>query len=284
MTSSVASGDLTLRDRALFYLINQYQIKGYSSYDVGSVEIPFLPVQGSEKKLQTPRGCFINERSAVLGFDILRRDLQLHPTKFGVQANPPMSECVDRLIHNPPRTYRNAREIFAYFASRVIEMDNKHVEQLANADIVPIKGKSSTSNEKSGQSENIKHIAPSLCFLGDGENYADIFDYVDFGQDANVFLLKCGSKHEPNSQELAARVISEPTRVYTALEMPRYLELLRNLADSWQTIKKNKALVRNVKAAPFLVGYRELASKGAKPSSDDDDEEEESTCKFLIFF
>ena len=280
MASSVTSGDLMLRDRALSYLINQFQIKGYSSFDVASVQTPFLPVQGSEKKLQTPRGCFINERSAILGFDILRRDLHLHPTKFGVQANPPISECVERLLRNPPQTNRNARDVFAYFASRLIELENRHVQVLADAAIVPIKSKSSMSLEKISSSDSVRHIAPNLCFLGDGDKYADIFDYADFGEDANAFLLRCGSKHEPNTQELAAKVIREPTRVYTALEMPRYLELLRNLADSWQTLKKNKGLVRDMRAAPFLLGYRELASKSTKsPANDDDDDEDPSTVR-----
>lgn len=279
MASSVASGDLTLRDRALAYLINQYHIKGYSNFDVASVQTPFLPIEGSEKKLQTPRGCFVNERSAILGFDILRKDLYLHPTKFGVQANPLMSECVGRLLQNPPQTHRNARQVFAYFASRLTELENKHVQTLADAAIVPIKGKSNIS-EKTTSSDGVRHIAPSLCFLGDGDRYADIFDYADFGEDANAFLLRCGSKHEPNTQELAAKVIREPARVYTALETPRYLELLRNLANSWQTLKRNKDLVRDMRAAPFLLGYRELASKNAKSHAlDDDDEEDQSTVR-----
>ena len=279
MASSVASGDLTLRDRAFSYLINQYQIKGYSAFDVASVQTPFLPIQGSEKKLQTPRGCFINERSAILGFDILRRDLHLHPTKFGVQANPPMSECVERLLQNPPQTHRNAREVFAYFTSRLIELEQKHADMVANAAIVPVKSKTIVPSEKISSSDNVRHIAPNLCFLGNDDKYAEIFDYDDFG-DGNHFLMRCGSKHEPNTQELAAKVIREPTRVYTALEMPKYLELLRNLADSWQTLKKNKGLVRDMRSAPFLLGYRELASKNVKsPARDEDEEDEESTVR-----
>ena len=280
MIASSASSDCSLYDRALSYLINQYQLKGYANFDAAAVVTPFLPVQGSEKKLQIPTQCFVNERSAILGFDTLRRDLHLHASKLGVQSNPPISECVERLIQNPPRTHRNAREVFAYFASRVTELQNIHVEKLGDANIVPLKIKPISKPEKAESSDSMRHIAPTLCFLGDDIKYGDIFDYVDFGQDANVFLLKCGSKHEPNTQELAAKVIREPTRVYTALEMPRYLDLLRNLADSWQTLKKNKALIRDMRSAPFLLGYRDLASKTNRlEAEDDDDEEEESTVR-----
>lgn len=280
MVKSCASGDVALRDRALSYLINQYQLKGYANFSAAAIATPFLPVEGSETRLQTPSKCFINERSALLGFEILQRNLKPHASKFGVQSDPPMAKCVERLIQNPPRSHRNAREIFAYFASRVTELDNTLVGKLVDADIVPLKARSNPKSEKAELSGDVRYIAPSLCFLGDDIKYADIFDYVDFGQDANVFLLKCGSKHEPNTQELAAKVIREPTRVYTALETTRYLDLLRNLADSWETLKKNKTLVRDMKSAPFLLGYRELASKSGNAQAEDDDgEEEEATVR-----
>lgn len=265
MASAAASGDLALRDRALGYLINQFQLKGYASFDTIIVMTPYLPVQGSEKRLQIPQRCFLNERNAILGFDILRRDLHPHASKFGVQINPPMSECIDRLIRNPPPTHRHAREVFGYFASRVTELDSNHVTRLGETAIVPLTRY--RNGEKADSSVDVRHIAPNDCFLGDGDKFADIFDYVDFGQDPNVFLLKCGSKHEPNTQELATKVIREPARVYTALETPKYLDLLRNLASSWPTLKKNKALAREMKTAPFLLGYRELVSKTARRSS-----------------
>lgn len=280
MAVSSASGNLVLRDRAFSYLINQYQIKGYASFDATAITTPFLPVQGSEKKLQIPSQCFVNERSALLGFDILRRDLHLHASKFGVQVDPPVAECVERLILNPPQSHRNARDVFAYFASRLTELQSTHVGKLGDARIVPIKSKSPSNLEKTDSSESLRHVAPTMCFLGDDIKYADIFDYVDFAQDANVFLLKCGSKHEPNTQELAAKVISEPTRVYTALETTRYLDMLRILADSWDTLKKNKTLVRDMKSAPFLLGYRELVSDNNKlEANDNGGEEEEPTIR-----
>ena len=265
MASAAASGDVARRDRALGYLLNQYHLKGYSSFDSKTVVTPYLPIQGSEKRLQIPQRCFLNEQSAILGFDILRRDLHPHASKFGVQFNPPITDCIERLIENPPPTHRNAREIFAYFASRVIELDSSSVTRIGETAVVPLA--KTKHNEKADLSYNVRYLAPKDCFLGDGDKFADIFDYVDFGQDANVFLLKCGSKHEPNTQELAAKVIREPARVYTSLETPKYLDLLRNLASAWPTLKKNKALAKDMKAAPFLLGYRELVSKFTRRSS-----------------
>lgn len=262
MASAASSGDSGLRDRALGYLINQFQLKGYSSFDTTTVMTPYLPLEGFEKRLQIPQRCFTNERNAILGFDILRRDLHLHASKFGVSINPPMVECVDRLLKNPPTTHRNAREMFGYFASRVTQLDDNSVTKIGSSAIVPLT--KSRNGDKTEHVENIRYVAPNDCFLGDGDKFADIFDYVDFGQDANVFLLKCGSKHEPSTQELAAKVVREPARVYTSLEISRYLDLLRMLADSWPTLKKNKSLVKDMKASSFLLGYRELLSKNTQ--------------------
>ena len=100
---SSSTGDFSLRNRALSYLINQYQLKGYANFNAAAITTPFLPIEGSEKRLQTPAECFANERSALLGFDILRRDLHPNAAKFGVQPDPPISKCVERLIQNPPQ-------------------------------------------------------------------------------------------------------------------------------------------------------------------------------------
>ena len=275
MSTAAASGDLALRDQALRYFIDYHQTKGYSQYDHSSVTSGYLPIEGSEKTVATPNNCFSNERAAIMGFDILRRDLHVHALKFGVKPDPPIAECVSRLISNPPQSKRNAREVFAYFASRLSEMHDRYAETLSGASVVPVAAKSSSiASPRSENPERIVHIPPRVCFLGDGEKYADIFDYVDFGQEANTFLLRVGSKHEPSTIELTKLLVREPARIFLVLGDTRYLELLRNVAaTSWRTLKKDKALVKEMKAAKCLLAYREISSKG------DYEEEEESGIK-----
>ena len=268
MSIAAANGDLPLRDQAMRYFIDHYQMKGYSIYDHSSVTTEYLPIQGSEKKVASPNDCFSNERSAIMGFDILRRDLHVHASKFGVKPDPPIAECVNRLIQNPPQSRRAAREVFSYLASRVSEMHDRYAETLSGASIIPI-----IANTKGEGSERLIHIPPRICFLGDGEKYADIFDYVDFGQEANIFLLRVGSKHEPSTAELTKLLVREPARIFSVLGHTRYLELLRSVANSWRTLKKDKALVKDMKAAKCLLAYREISSRG------DNEEEEESEIK-----
>lgn len=277
MSTAAASGNLPLRDQALKYLIDYHQTKGYSQYDHSSVTSGYLPIEGSEKKVATPNNCFSNERAAIMGFDILRRDLHVHALKFGVKPDPPIAECVSRLISNPPQSKRNAREVFAYLASRLSEMQDRYAETLSGASVVPVAAKSSSiASPKVENSERIVHIPPRICFLGDGEKYADIFDYVDFGQEANTFLLRVGSKHEPSTTELTKLLVREPARIFSVLGDTRYLELLRSVATSWRALKKDKALVKDMKAAKCLLAYREISSKSSKG---DYEEEEESGIK-----
>ena len=273
MSTAAANGELSLRDQALRYFIDHHQTKGYSQFNHSSVTSSYLPIESSDKKVATPSDCFSNERAAIMGFNILRRDLHVHASKFGVKSDPPIAECVSRLISNPPHSKRNAREVFSYFASRLSEMQDRYVETLGGASIVPVTSKpTSTANTKAEDSERIVHIPPRICFLGDGEKYSDIFDYVDFGQEANTFLLRVGSKHEPSTVELTKLLVREPARIFSVLGDTRYLELLRNIATSWRTLKKDKALVKDMKAAKCLLAYREINSKSSRGDYDDEEE------------
>ena len=277
MSSAASSQDNTLRDHALKYFIEHHHTRGYAQFDHSSVSLPYLPVQGHEKRAATPITCFSNERAAILGFDILRRDLHGHALKFGVKADPPMSECVKRLMKSPPNSKRNARDVFAYLASRSSDITDRIAETLGDAAIVPVVPR---PNERgigaTEKSENLRHIPPRACFLGDGEKYADIFDYVDFGHEANAFLLRIGSKHEPSTIELAKMLIYEPARTFSVLGDTRYLELLRNIAVSWRSVKRDKTVVNDMKNAKCLLAYREV---GAKANRTDDNDYEDSGIK-----
>ena len=270
MANSSKDQDWTLREHALRYFIEQHQTKGYANFDHSTVTVPYLPIQGSEEKLAGPTEVFVNERSSIFGFSILRRDLQIHAPKFGVKQEPPILECVDRLINSPPTSSRNARDLFSYLASRTTELKPQQIARLSEALIVPVPTKA--VNYEKAAPQRFSYCPPRMCFLGVGERYAEIFDFVDFGQEANTFLLACGSKHEPSTAELAKRLISEPAGIFSILGDARYLELLRSIADSWRTLKKDKALARDLKASRCLLAYKEIPSTDARNENEEEDE------------
>lgn len=287
ISTAAHSGDVQLQDRALRYLVDFHHQHGYSGAAVGASKVAFLPLEGKEKGHASPSRCFTNEQVALLGYEVLRRDLHPHAAKLGVQANPPINECVVWLIKNPPESHRSARQLFEYFASRLHELGGQPVDVLSKADIVPVPVKSISASEKQS---SFKRLQPNMCFLGSGGRYADIFDYVDFGEAANAFLIRCGSKPEPSTYELAKLVVQEPARVFSTFNgTEKYLGLLAALAQSWSTLKKDKSLVRAMRTSPFLLASIEhqSSSKSARDSAaenpdfddDDDDDDEQGTIK-----
>ena len=274
MSQASGAQNWTLRDRAMKYFIDHHQTKGYANFDHSKISTPYLPIHGNEKSFAVPSHIFVNEKAAVLGFDVLRRDLQIHALKFGVKQDPPIADCVKRVIERPPNSTRTAREMFSYLATRVGELNAQNTEMLSSARIVPVKRESPdpVSNKQNEKSQNYQLNPPRMCFLGTGEKYVEIFDFVDFGHEANNFLLACGSKHEPSTIELARRLISEPAGILLVLGDERYLELLRNVAGAWRTLRKDKNLVRDLKGANCLLAYKEMSSK-ASPAEQDEEEE-----------
>jgi len=259
IAKAAANGNTTHRDYVLKYFVANHFQHGYSVAQTAETKIPYLPLEGEDPtNAVLPTQCFTNANSSVLGFNLLRKDLHPYAARLGVQSDPPIMECVDRLVKDPPETKRRAAELFSYFGTRLLELSGRPLEVLQQANFVPVHSRTPDSKTP------IRHLPPRLCFLGDGagNKYTEIFAYVDFGRDANSFLLKCGSKHEPSTLELAQLVVREPARIFTVFESPeRYLELLRTFAAAWSSLKKDKALVKDMKKVPFLLGYKDSPSE-----------------------
>ncbi|MCJ1472983.1 hypothetical protein MMC13_001632, partial [Lambiella insularis] len=263
IASAGANGNFGLRDRALKYFVNFHFQHGYSVQETAATKIPYLPLEGEDPTTSVlPTQCYTDQSSKIMGFRILRKDLHPHAARLGVEAHPPILDCVDRLVQNPPQTHRKATDLFSYFATRLNDINGRPLEILSQASFVPVSVKPRSSTPKG----SVRFLPPRLCFLGTGndDKYAEIFDYEDFGSTANSFLLRCGSKHEPSTQELAQLVVREPARVFTVFDSPdKYLDLLRTMAASWPILKKDKALVKDMKKAPFLIGYKEFAAQNS---------------------
>ncbi|KAL8995170.1 MAG: hypothetical protein Q9169_005055, partial [Polycauliona sp. 2 TL-2023] len=256
-----------LREFALKYLVENSQSKGYNTAPLAHVKIPFLPVQGSEGKLAVPADCFTNERAVVLGFELLRADLHKYAVLLGVQADPPIDRCIQMLTKKPPRTKRQAREMFGYMTSRIGSITNQHVEVLGSSNIVPI---TTHKDALDAEGSHVRLLPPRLCFLGDGGDLADMCDFVEFGKEAEMFLLRCGSKHEPSTSDLALVLTQQPAKMLNRLDVDKYMDVLVKLASHWEGLKKDRSLVEEMKRAPFLLATKIEAS--SKPGDEDIEE------------
>ncbi|KAB5547314.1 hypothetical protein GE09DRAFT_1130823 [Coniochaeta sp. 2T2.1] len=272
LVDMMASPDANLRSNAMTYFVGNYQFNGYVSFNLGGTNKAILPVQGNDKQLVPPSACYTNEAAAVLGYNILKKELHQDAAKFGVTRDPPITGCVDRLLSKPPKDFNAAVTLFNYFTTRIAELGGNHLAKLQNAPIVPVMRKDPRGGEKSAST--LVYLRPQQCYLGSSTVYGDIFDFVDFGGNANAFLFKCGAKAEPTKVELANMACAEPARLLGVLQSPeKYLNLLRNLAEELPTLKKDKDLFRRMKSSAFLLGSKEISASNGR-SSDPYDEED----------
>lgn len=78
LVTMMASTDVSLRSKSMTFFIANYEINNYGAYNLAASSKPFLPIDGNEKRLVLPTECFVNEKSTLLDFYVLRRDLLPH--------------------------------------------------------------------------------------------------------------------------------------------------------------------------------------------------------------
>lgn len=264
-----------LYSTVLNYFIQNHYKHGYASETkkLAALSLPILPTeQAPWPTLVGPFQCYTNERASCLGYAVLRADLRPHAEKFGVQHNPDMEDCVQRLTKSPPKTKLDAEMQFAYFASRSVELDQRRqlLTSISTTHIVPVfrkyylepasAGFEDRTRTQSGKSEMRlhHHDPPDTVFVGQDQEYRGILDYVQYGAEATNFLLKAGAKHEPSSHDLAYLTCQNPTRFLNTIGQDRYLDLLRKLAAQADNLWKDKELAKTLVASRILLGYRDV--------------------------
>lgn len=262
-----------------YWIVNAYQ-HGYVKYNTAQISTAFLPVnpfagEGSNL-VAKPAQCYANPKAGILRFRTLREDLQPHHSIFGVAENPTIELCAEKLLKAPPTTAAAAQSLYGYFAGRLNEIgpNGNLAERLGTAPMVPV-ARPSTGDKAPAT----RLVAPRSCFLGDGANYGDIFDFVDFGHEANLFLLRIGSKHEPDAQEIAIMLVRQPARLLETLGIERYLQLLKKVAENATNLKKDKILWSQMKNAPCLLAEKSVQASVGQDIEKHDEEEDETKLK-----
>jgi Protein of unknown function (DUF3684) len=262
MAKAASADDTALQTKSMSYFITEYHTNKYNTVDMRKITVPFLPIEGG-KKLSAPKDCFTHEGASLFGFDILKRDIHPHSTIFGVHEHPPMVDCVQYILSTPSKTTTEAKSLFAYMAVRIADLKTADTSRLGEAPIIPTFNRS-TSEKKTV----VRYISPKNTYLGDGEDFKDIFDFVDFGKMGNLFLQALGSKQEPTKVEVARMLVKEPARISSKFQSPeKYLNLLRSLAENMSTLKRQKDLFRDMMRSPFLLASKELPSRASKTAA-----------------
>lgn len=267
MAESGLKNDFSLHGKAMSYFIAEHHSHGYDSFSTAKVTPPFLPIEGSDK-LSVPSRCFTNVGATLFGFNVLRRDLHPHASKFGVTEHPPLGDCIGLLTGNPP-SVKDARIIFGYFAGRMGEINKTQSELIGRSKIVPVGQR--LDSKPSEKAPLTRYIAPRDCYIGESSDFGDIFDFVDFGREANAFLYACGSTHEPTKVEVGWVLVKEPKKISSKFQDPeRYLNLLRSMGENISALKKDRELFKAMKKAPFLLASRELPPRGKTTTKEEE--------------
>ena len=87
LVSMMASKDEGLRTSAMTFFIANHHSNRYGAFDLSGSQKAFIPVQNSTQLVQ-PSACFVNDRASVLGYQILRKDLQEHSSVSALISPP----------------------------------------------------------------------------------------------------------------------------------------------------------------------------------------------------
>ncbi|ORX44853.1 hypothetical protein BCR36DRAFT_334006 [Piromyces finnis] len=228
----------------LDYFVNNF--KYYENqYDPYSVGIPFLPCLDTEE-LALPSECYSDPSCKIMGYKILTTHLKEHSEKLGVKAFPSSREIINKLINNPP-SIESAPKVFSFIAQRQSEFTTTQWNRIKQSRIIPVL----IDKEKKDGTDNTKWIEPCNVYFKGTNQYEEIFEYVDFGPNANIFLQACGVKDEPNISELTQQIIKQPSFFLENHGYDGYLSLLRRIATNINVL--SKSLLNEMKNSPFLL-------------------------------
>ena len=237
------------RNRALDFFTTFYHTYEYHRTDFSKIKEAFLPSQPVNGKvyLCNPSDIFSNAACQVFGFYVLDRRFLTDASKFAVKSDPSPIALEQAILRSPPTTTTEAREKFTYAAQRISTFTKTQLTTLSRSKIVPVTRNGVTT-----------HVPPSLCFIDTHAEkervWEDVFDFVDFGDRANLFLEALGVKDTPDANQIADQLAREPKRIYQAMDIGGYLRLLSTLGTNVTSLQRDRALWIRLKNAAFLIG------------------------------
>lgn len=237
------------RNRALDFFTTFYHTYEYNRFDMSKVKEAFLPCEPVDGKvfLCNPVDVYSNPGCKVFGFYILDRRFIADASKLGVKSDPVPYALERGLINKPPATDKEAQEKFGYLAQRVSTFSKTQLAALSRSKIIPVTRKGVT-----------KLVPPYLCFIDTHEEkekvWEEVFDFVDFGDRANLFLEALGVKDRPDAPQIAAQLAREPKKIYQAMDIGGYLRLLSTLGSNIGSLQRDRSLWAQLKQTPFLLG------------------------------
>ncbi|KAH0537512.1 hypothetical protein FGG08_005687 [Glutinoglossum americanum] len=271
IAQAIAAHNKALADRALEYFVTSFAVNRYHTFNRSSINTTYLPLEQTEDKYSDPTHCFTSEGAALLGYPILRSDLHPHAYKFGVEADPPISWCLTRLVEHPPRSIWEAVAVFSTLECRKPSDLENLDKQVGRSKFVPIFSSPVTDGILDVQTDSnsptvLRYVAPKDCYVGEPESFARLFDFVGFTSEGNRFLQRCGAQVKPSCWDVGYRFVQQPHKLLEMLTgLPEnYKYWLQWLAEQSQQLQRDPALWQLMRASQFLLGEKPQANQGTR--------------------
>ncbi|CAJ0749799.1 12900_t:CDS:10, partial [Entrophospora sp. SA101] len=227
--------ELSIRQKALNYFLENLKTKYSKHYDAKKINIAFLPCTDLNVYAK-PSECYTNTECRFMKFNVLHRDLVSRAEDLGVKKDPDRLQILEKLKNEPPDEEK-AKSIFGYLSSfHFIYSDWGNLNRTY---FIPIRDK---------KSAQLKYVKPSNCFFKcSDEDFADYFDYINFGEKANKFLRDCGVKDEPSPIDLAELLIESSHEVLKSQGIDKYTAILHKIDHKFSSVQKNNNVLNNLK-------------------------------------
>ncbi|CAH1769260.1 12012_t:CDS:2, partial [Entrophospora sp. SA101] len=237
-----------IRQKAFEYFLDNFRDKYAKDYDARSINVPFLPCM-DPNVYSEPSKCFFNPECAIMGFNVLRKDLRCRAEELGVEQYPNYLQLSDKLIKEPPENEEKAKLVFEFLFSCTSSSDSTAFSKLK---FIPTRDKDLPNT--------FKYNLPQDCFFMNSEEerteLIDFFPYVDFGDKANVFLRNCGVKDKPSPSQLAEFLVNSSDAFLEKIDgnKDKYVSILDKIAIDFSSIEKNSGLLFKMKREQILLG------------------------------
>ncbi|CAJ0904717.1 4399_t:CDS:10 [Entrophospora sp. SA101] len=252
--------ELSIRQKALCYFIENFKARYYKDYNANMVNLAFLPCTDTNV-YATPTNCYTNPECEIMKFNILNKELLPNADEFGVKKDPCRLQILVKLREERPENEEKAKLIFDYLSSfHFIHSDWAELQKIP---FIPIRDKV--------YRHSLKHVTPLDCFFNGSYDH---FNYINFGEKANMFLRNCGVKNEPSPTDLAEFLIKYSHEFLKSLDgnVDKYIDTLHKISFSFEEIKGNSKVLNDLKECQVLLAVKKENNSGKKEEKSVDDD------------
>ncbi|UJR18092.1 hypothetical protein I4U23_004992 [Adineta vaga] len=195
-------------------------------------------------------------------------------SSLDIGEHPSLSKAFDTLLGKSTNflTKQSAPKIFAYL-NRLQGIDQTFIKKVSNSNFIPIQDLSNNTILTKPSQVFIRSNADTSSKTDTDEitdiDTSGLIDYVDFGVDANAFLLTIGVVNHPKSSALAELMIDRQARYFASAEgnkdmlnkkMRVYINCLKELIVAYTCSNElqQEPLYTRLKTSAWCLGFRNI--------------------------